>query len=63
MDKMRKDVKNTTTITLFLPNDIHKKLKTVQALRFIQGESKTLPEITIDKLREALVDVIIDDKN
>ena len=55
-------VKNIVTITLFLPNDIHKKLKKVQALRVIKGESKTLPEVTIDKLREALVDVIIDDK-
>ena len=54
--------KNTVCITLFLPNDIHKKLKTVQALRFIHGESKTLPEVTIDTLRGALVDVIIDDR-
>lgn len=61
---MRKDVKSTVSITLLLPNDIHKKLKKVQALRTIHyGESRTLPEVTIDKLREALVDVIIEDKN
>ncbi len=46
--------KDTVAITLFLPRDIHSKLKDLVSIRRLRGNKATIPQVTVDKLGEAL---------
>ena len=56
---MRKDVKSTVSITLLLPEEVHRKLRSLQSIRGIMGEKVSLTVVTIDKLRDSLQEDVL----
>ena len=56
---MRKDEKSTVSITLLLPEEVHRKLRSLQSIRRIMGEKVSLTVVTIDKLRDSLQEDVL----